>query len=277
MSRLHYIESTPSNLQTGRRLVICHDGRTHERRFEVTSNADATEPNTEEENAEGDHVSYEHHIQVTEGSGQLDIQHMISFIDFIRPFPKVQGLWITFHPYLDEESPGFQGLHAAANECDRKRQDPDQAVTLRFPKVKFLALAVLAPVTVRDWAEYLDPIKLSQLKSTLKQLDLPNLRVWHLDLDEMFSFHLGENANGEVEGETSWELLRDALQSAMFPKLREFYFNLEFEILAFFFGTNLCVSTVPIPTSLPANHRDLFRTNSNSFYAPFDRTTAAES
>jgi hypothetical protein len=72
-------------------------------------------------------------------------------------------------------------------------------------------------------------------------------------------------------------LLRDALDSAMLPKLREFYFNREFKILAFLFGINICVSTISIPIFLLAKHRDLFRTNSKSFYAPFDPTTASES
>lgn len=85
---------------------------------------------------------------------------------------------------MDDGSLAYEGLHAAADECDRKRRDPVEAMTLPFPNVKFLSLKVLAPFTLREWTEYADPMKLSQLKSTLKQLDLPNLRVWHLDLKD---------------------------------------------------------------------------------------------
>lgn len=48
-------------------------------------------------------------------------------------------------------------------------------------------------------------------------------------------------------GATSWELLGDAWESAMFPTLREFHFNLEYDFLNLIFGTNLCVSTLQVP------------------------------
>lgn len=278
-----------------RKLVIRNDGRIHQpeyecvRKFEPKSaediddgegNEDEDDEDTENDEAGGadehdeDGENDENHghdeddeedENVSQESGrsqQSQAQPLISFIDFIRPFPNVKSLWVQFHPFNEDRDSGYDGLQAAANECDRRRRDPVEAMTLAFPKVTFLSLEVLGTANLYDWTEEMDFLKLSELKCTLKQLELPNLRVWRLDLDEMWGFHAGEPANGmwghrigEERGEDSWEVLRDALEYARFPRLREFYMNIEYEVIALSFGVNLCVSTVPIPESTMADSR----------------------
>ncbi|KAI5454810.1 hypothetical protein NCC49_003692 [Naganishia albida] len=221
-----------------RGLVIHHDGRIHEAQLEVTSDSDRTETEREEYNDDGVAGEHELRSQGSEVSHTHNAQQAISFIDFIRRFPNAKSLWISFHPDWEEEEPLLiSSLQDAADECDRKRQDPGQAMTRQFPSVEFLSLSVEWPL---DWTAYLDEIKLRQLKLTLKQLDLPNLRVWHLNLDEMLSFHLPQHLSGHEQGETSWRLLSDALGSAMCPTLRELHIELEFKILESAFGINLC-------------------------------------
>jgi hypothetical protein len=266
-----------------RRLVITNDGRYHQPEYECIRKSDlesgrgiddgagkvveddedpedveVSGAGEDDEDGEGDkdheHDKDDHEeetiSQGSESSQQPQAQPLISFIDFIRPFPNVTNLWISFHPFREEDDWGYDGLQAAADECDRKRQDPIEETTLSFPKVTFLSLEVLGPAMLGDWAEEMDFQKLSQLKCTLQQLDLPNLRVWHLGLGEMWGFHSGDPADGisghpdgEERGEDSWEVLRDALSYAQFPKLREFHLSIECEVIYPSFEVNLCVST----------------------------------
>lgn len=272
-----------------RRLVITNDGRIHQPEYECIRKSDIesaegihdgegkdleVDEDPEDSQADvagedGEHDAHDEHgeddkdhehdkdgneeehvSQDAETSQQPQAQPLISFIDFIRPFPNVKNLWISFHPFREEDDWGYDGLQAAADECDRKRQDPIEETTLSFPKVTFLSLEVLGPAMLGDWAEEMDFLKLSQLKCTLKQLDLPNLPVWHLSLGEMWSFHSGDPANGisghpdgEERGEDSWDVLRDALSCAQFPKLRELHLSIECEVIYPSFEVNLCVST----------------------------------
>lgn len=260
-------------------MVIHHDGRIHEAQLEVTSDSDRTETEREEYNDDGVAGEHELRSQGSEVSHTHNAQQAISFIDFIRPFPNAKSLWISFHPDWEEEEPlPISSLQAAADECDRKRQDPGQAMTLQFPSVESLSLSALRAL---DWTEFFDEVKLRQLKLTLKQLDLPNLRVWHLNLHEMFTFHRPEHLSGYEAGETSWRLLSDALGSAMFPTLQELHIKLEFfAILAFVCGIDLCVSTIPSLIYLLLTIRSSFvlsRTRSNGFWVRFARVTMYES
>jgi hypothetical protein len=194
--------------------------------------------------------------------------------DFIAPFPNVKKLWIAFIPFSDGRNFDLTHLQQAADECDRRRHIPAEPATPVFPQIRFLSLEFLR-VEENSWDRAQDGLKLGQLKSVMKQLNLQNLRIWHLGLAEMFSFHSTEREEGG-EGEDSWDLLQGALQCAQFPQLREFHLNIQFEIMNLSFDIDLCVSTTSVHPHLFKTHGsptticslDWFRVLSSPYWLP---------
>lgn len=177
------------------------------------------------------------HTDDRDHQAENDDEQPFSFIDFIRPFVNVKNLSLTMVPILWTEMDWElrDGLEAAADEADRRIQDPDVALAAALPLVTDLSITLLR--IDNQSGEFMDPEKLRKLRLLLKQLDLPRLRVFHLNLDELWSFH------GEPNGETPWADLGIALQHARVPELQEFYLALEFEILPLWFRVDICVSS----------------------------------
>jgi hypothetical protein len=162
-----------------------------------------------------------------------------SFIDFIRLFPNLRYLAISWQPSAKDD-PHLGRLEAIPDGS----QTPEAASLNAESSLLSSSLTGLQVTMLQSSKEELsDGSKIEQLRCILQQLQFPNVKVFSLTIPNLTTLHTSTS-------QELWKLLIAALRECQYPCLEELSIRLSaLRMNGQAIGIDFCVSHVCVRTT----------------------------